>query len=285
MKWLRKCFRLFATTNGSPVQTAATENCGLVDAVRGGWFQNDSNELFRGFPISAEDVVLDVGCGGGGASLFCARRGAHVIFTDSDAAKVETLQVELQSSAARHVEGIVSDSLPLPLPDAHASRIIALEMLEHVERPAEILRELYRVGRPGALYFLSVPAKQSELLQQAVAPATHFQAPNHINIFSGESFSALVSGAGLEIMARHSYGFFWTMWMMLYWTAARAEGRDLRGATHNQLTAPYPSLVDDWSALWHKAIELPGGHTLAATMDKALPKTQIILARKPDTQG
>lgn len=283
MKWLRKWFRFFATTNGSSVQTAATENCGLVDAVRGGWFQNETNELFRGFPISAEDIVLDVGCGGGGASLFCARRGAHVIFTDSDASKVKALRVQLQSSAARQVDGIVSDSLPLPLPDAHASRIIALEMLEHVERPAEILRELYRVGRPGALYFLSVPAKQSELLQQAVAPATHFQTPNHINIFSDESFSELVRSAGLEIMARHSYGFFWTIWMMLYWTAARAEGRDLNGATHNQLVAPYPALADDWSALWHKAIELPDGHTLAATMDKALPKTQIILARKPGT--
>ncbi|UVE17945.1 class I SAM-dependent methyltransferase [Pseudomonas sp. LS44] len=281
MKWLKKYFGSSAPADNSPVHSAATQNCGLVDAVRGGWFQNDSDELYRGFPISADDIVLDVGCGGGGASQFCARRGAHLIFTDSDAAKVEALRIALQHSAARQIEGIVSDSLPLPLADAHASRIIALEMLEHVERPADVLNELYRVGRPGALYFLSVPARESELLQQTVAPASHFQAPNHINVFSAEQFAELVSGAGLEIIERHSYGFFWALWMMFYWTAANAEGRDFTGATHNQLTAPYPSLVNDWSALWHAAIELPGGPALAATMDKTLPKTQIIIARKP----
>lgn len=268
-----------------PRPGATTDDCGLFDAVKGGWFQNQSNELFRGFPISAEDVVLDVGCGGGGAILFCARRGAHVIFTDSDAAKISALREKIAATPARQAEGVVSDSLPLPLGDGIANRIVALEMLEHVPQPEKIVAELFRVGRPGALYLLSVPAQQSELLQQGLAPDGHFRAPNHVNVFAPEAFAQLVTDSGLEIVSRHTYGFFWTLWMMFYWTSRNAEGLPLEGATHDQLAPPYPALADEWAALWHKAIRLPDGDLLRAKLDAALPKSQIILARKPEGPG
>ncbi|MGV8495600.1 class I SAM-dependent methyltransferase, partial [Pseudomonas aeruginosa] len=50
---------------------------GLRDAVLSGWFNQETDELFSGFPISAEDTVLDVGCGDGGNVHFCAMRGAR----------------------------------------------------------------------------------------------------------------------------------------------------------------------------------------------------------------
>ncbi len=280
--WLRKLGRRLVGPDPLPTdERVRSLDCGLVDAVMAGWFQNHSNELFRGFPISPDDVVLDVGCGAGGASLFCARRGAHVIFTDSDAGKIAALEERVRDSGARKVEGWVSDSLPLPVADGQASRIVALEMLEHVEQPGAILRELFRVGQPGALYFLSVPAQVSEELQRPLAPAAHFQAPNHINVFSEAAFAQLVTDAGLVIESRHSYGFYWTLWMMLYWTLARAEGRSFEGATHDQLAPPHHALLDDWATLWHRVIHLPGGDVLREGLDRTLPKTQIILARKP----
>ncbi|WEJ72386.1 class I SAM-dependent methyltransferase [Pseudomonas sp. PSE14] len=262
-----------------------TQRTGLVDAVMGGWFRNDSHELFKGFAIGPEDVVLDVGCGGGGATLFCARQGASVIFTDSEAEKVEALAGKVGETPARAARGIVSDSLPLPLDDATASRIVALEMLEHVEQPGAILSELNRVGQPGALYFLSVPAPQSETLQRGVAPDSHFQPPNHINVFSEADFGALVREAGLEIVSRHAYGFFWTLWMMIYWTTGKADGQSFEGATHDLLAPPYSPLLEEWSQLWLKTISLPGGELLREKLDAALPKTQIILARKPVVPG
>lgn len=278
--WRRRAAGVRAQDVPRPGST--TDNCGLVDAVKAGWFNNERGELFRDFPISPDDIVLDVGCGGGGATLFCARQGAHVIFTDSDASKISALREKVAATPARKAEGWVSDSLPLPVADSLASRVVALEMLEHVERPDEILSELYRVGRPGALYFLSVPAQQSEELQLGFAPDGHFRAPNHINVFSGEAFSRLVTDAGLEIVSRHAYGFFWSLWMMFYWASANAEGHALQGATHDQLTPPYPALADEWAALWHKAIRLPDGDMLRSKLDAVLPKTQIILARKPE---
>jgi ubiquinone/menaquinone biosynthesis C-methylase UbiE len=258
-----------------------SRDCGLVDAVMGGWFQNASDELFRGFPIAADDVVLDLGCGHGGSTLFCARRGAHVIFTDSEAAKVDALREKVRETSARQAEGIVSNSLPLPLADNLASKIIALEVLEHVEQPLAILQELVRVGRPGAQYFISVPDQTSEEAQRAVAPALHFESPNHINVFSREAFAELVENAGLIIETRDYYGFYWTLWMMLFWGTKRAEGQVFSGATHDQIEAPFHPLLNSWATLWHATITLPGGDKIRAALDHALPKCQIILARKP----
>lgn len=285
-KWWQRCATAFGITTELPAQASNTSlidsrDCGLVDAVMGGWFQNASDELFRGFRISADDVVLDLGCGHGGSTLFCARRGAHVIFTDSEAEKIEALRHKVHETPARQAEGIVSNSLPLPLADNLASKVIVLEVLEHVEQPLAILRELVRVGRPGAQYFISVPDQASEELQRAVAPALHFESPNHINVFSREAFAELVESAGLIIETRDYYGFYWTLWMMLFWGTKQAEGHVFTGATHDQLEGPFHPLLNTWATLWYETINLPGGEKIRAALDQALPKTQIILARKP----
>jgi len=284
--WHRRRAALSSLGQKSTEQTSTeviidSRDCGLVDAVMGGWFQNATDELFRGFPIAADDVVLDLGCGHGGSTLFCARRGAHVIFTDSEAAKVEALRGKVRETPGRQFDGIVSNSLPLPLADNLASKIIALEVLEHVEQPLAILQELVRVGRPGAQYFISVPDQASEEAQRIVAPAQHFELPNHINVFSREAFASLVESAGLIIEARDYYGFYWTLWMMLFWSTKQAEGHVFNGATHDQLEGPFHPLLNSWASLWYATISLPGGDKIRAALDQALPKTQIILARKP----
>ena len=149
--WRRLLGAQAAAPVASPPEYVDSRDCGLVDAVQSGWFLNASDELFSGFAISAEDVVLDVGCGAGGASLFSAQRGAHVVFSDEVAEKIEALREKLTRTPARAVEGLVSDSNPLPLADAYATRVIALEVLEHVDDPAAMIPDLVRVGRPGAL--------------------------------------------------------------------------------------------------------------------------------------
>ena len=49
----------------------------------------------------ADDVVLDVGCGDGAAILFCARQGAHIVFSDVDAGKIKNLIAKARYSKAR----------------------------------------------------------------------------------------------------------------------------------------------------------------------------------------
>lgn len=258
-----------------------SRDCGLVDAVQSGWYLGDSNELFRGFPVAAADSVLDVGCGAGGATLFCANRGAQVTFTDVLAEKIEDLRVRVAQTLARKAEGIVSDGIPLPVADESMSRVIAMEVLEHVEDPAAFLRELVRVGQPGALYLLAVPDAVGENIQKAFAPAYYFERPNHIHIFGREEFGTLVTDAGLEIVRRDSFGFFWTFWMFLYWTLANSSGMALEGTAHDAVQPPYPPLLSDWAKLWYQIIKIPEAAPMKQALDQLLPKSQVIIACKP----
>jgi len=136
---------------------------GLVDAEQSGWYLNKTDELFRGFHITADDSVLDVGCGPGHATIFCATRGAHVTFADVVAESIAELETKVRDlGTARGFKGIVSDSDPLLVPDGEATRVVCQEVLEHVSDPDRVLAELVRAGQPGALYLLTVPGEQGE---------------------------------------------------------------------------------------------------------------------------
>lgn len=258
-----------------------SRDCGLVDAVQSGWYLSETNELFKGFAISAVDSVLDVGCGAGGATLFSANRGAHVVFTDVVAEKIESLKARVAQTSARQFEGFVSDSIPLPVADASMSRVISMEVLEHVEDPAAFLRELVRVGQPGALYLLAVPDPVGENIQKDFAPRYYFERPNHIHIFEREEFGRLVTDAGLEIVRRDAFGFFWTFWMFLYWSMAKQAGGEMEGISHDVVHPPYPPILNDWAKLWHQVIKMPEAAPMKQALDQLLPKSQVIIARKP----
>ncbi|WP_434573429.1 class I SAM-dependent methyltransferase [Pseudomonas sp. Z3-6] len=268
----------------SPPPTAAVSprDAGLYDAMLDGWFCSETGELLKGFAITAEDTLLDVGCGEGVATLFAMRQGASVIFTDSEQDKVRDLARQVEAQAAAPFLGLVSNSLPLPLADGCANKIVCMEVLEHIHDPAPFMAELVRMGRPGAQYLLSVPASVGEHLQQGIAPPGYFQAPNHVQIFTAERFAALVEDAGLVIEHRQASGFFWVMGMIFFWASERAAGRDLEGAVRDRIQAPYPPLMERWARLWQDLLAQPDGLAIKQGLDRFMPKSQVIIARKPD---
>ena len=242
---------------------------GLQDAVLSGWFNQQTNELFKGFEIRADDIVLDVGCGDGGNVHFCGMRGAKIIIADIDAAKVEATRQRLGDTPAREVQCVVSDCNPLPLADATATRIVSTEVIEHVDDPAQFLSELVRVGKPGALYLLSVPHPSSEDLQKGIAAPEYFQKPNHIRIISEDQFKQMVSDAGLQVLSHDQYGFYWSLWMMLFWEAKV----DFSNADH--------PLLNHWADTWQAVLSSPRGTQIKQALDAVVAKSQVIIARKP----
>ena len=255
---------------------------GLIDAVRAGWYLQPSDELLQGFQISSQDTVLDVGCGDGMATIFAAQRGASVIFADVSAQAIAALAARVQQTPARQSRGLVTDSSPLPLDDAIATRVIAMEVLEHVEDPQRVMRELARVAAPGALFLLTVPDEASERLLQTVAPASYFSAPNHIRIFSANDFEQLVTDTGLTIVRQHSYSFYWNMAMALFWLSDKETDRPEGAASASFLVPPFPQIMDQWATVWKYVVDHPHGEKLRAHLDKTMPRSRIIIAQKPN---
>lgn len=242
---------------------------GLRDAVLSGWFNQETDEVYTGFKITAEDVMLDVGCGDGGTVHFGGMRGAKIIIADIDAAKVEATRQRLIDTPARDVECHVTDCNPLPIADATATRVVSTEVIEHVDDPAQFLAELVRVGKPGALYLLSVPHPSSEDLQTGIAAPEYFQKPNHVRIISEEQFKTMVSDAGLEVLSHSQYGFYWSIWMLLFWEAKV----DFSNADH--------PMLHHWADTWRLVLDSPRGAQIKQALDAVVAKSQVIIARKP----
>jgi ubiquinone/menaquinone biosynthesis C-methylase UbiE len=255
---------------------------GLVDASESGWYLNDLNEYFRGFPVSADDVVLDVGCGAGAATIFSAQRGAKVIYSDVVGAVVDELTEKLKLlDGTGECLPLVCDSAPLLVEDETATRIVCSEVLEHVDDPAQVMEELVRVGKPGALYLLTVPGEKGEKIQRNFAPSSYFEKPNHIRIFSRDDFETLVEKAGLSIQSYSATGFFKVMWMSIHWAVEAASGGSVdASATHRKILPPFDDSLDRWSALWVKLISTPEGLAFKHQMDELLPKNQVVVAKK-----
>ena len=85
--------------------------------------------------------------------------------------------------------------------------------------PRRFWRKSPASGVPGALYLLTCPDPRSEALQQPIAQPSYFQKPNHVHIIQHDEFARYVQDAGLEILSRHSFGFFWSIWLALFWSS------------------------------------------------------------------
>ncbi|KRW60856.1 class I SAM-dependent methyltransferase [Pseudomonas sp. TTU2014-080ASC] len=249
-----------------PVQQEQLQEC---DTHLSGWFREETGELFEGFPICAEDSILDIGCGGGGYAHFCGSRGAEVIVADIDADKVAAAESLLKSTAARSVIPLVTDANPIPLEDGRVNRVVAMEVLEHVADPAQFMSELVRVAKPGSLFLITVPDTVGENVQKKIAPPVYFEHPNHIRIFERDEFDQLIRDAGLIIERRTEYGFYWSVWWFFFW------------ACKQDLSPPWHPLLNSWTHTWNTLLSLPDGARIKKALDETMPKSQVIVARKP----
>ncbi len=243
-----------------------------LDADRHGLFNLNTGELMPGFAIGGADTVVDVGCGSGAASEFAALCGAEVVAVDIDPEAVRAVARRRKGwRLSRPFHVLQSDANPLPLPDGIATRVICQEVLEHVDDPRRVLGELVRMGRPGALYLLTVPDPASEALLKNIAPEVFWRKPNHVRVFGREEFDNLVTGFGLEIVRRSRGSFFWSMWWSLFWAmdACPAAG------------APGTPVLREWNRTWAALLASPNGARVKQALDDCAPRSQVLIARKP----
>ncbi|RFP60937.1 class I SAM-dependent methyltransferase [Luteimonas weifangensis] len=247
---------------------AGVSAVGLLDARLSGWYREDTGELFRGVPIGADDVVVDVGCGAGVNSVFCVRHGARVIALDRQPRLLREVRRGLAAADARAATALAACAERLPLRDGVATRLVCTELLQHVDDPRQLLAELYRVGGVGALYLLSVPDARQEALQQQALPPDYLEQPGARRVIGRDAFAQLVTDAGLTVLEHTQYGFFWSIW----WALFPACGVELDDPAH--------PVLDHWVATWHALLQTPQGRQLQQRLDRFLPLSQVIVARK-----
>ncbi len=252
---------------------SSANRVGTKDRETRGWCNLETGELALGVSVKPGMQVVDIGCGDGAYIAFCSSQGADVTFIDIQESKVLALEARLKDTARGKIKGIVSPCDPIPLPNDYADLVINTEVLEHLRDPAVVLREIVRIGKPDALYLLTVPDARGENLIKTVAPPIYFEEPNHIQIFTSDDFATLVSNCGLEVI-RHEYlKSFWAIFYLLKWaTAVPFTNEGINDNVH-------PATIY-WTTIWEEMLNHPNGDKVRAVLDQTLPSCQMILARR-----
>lgn len=118
--------------------------------------------------IAAGAVVLDFGCGPGRYTIPVARRvgpSGKVFALDLHPLALRYVEKAARRAGVDNVEGLLSDGLPVPLPDASVDAVLLYDTLHDVGDPARVLHELHRVLRPGGVLSFrdhSLPADRVE---------------------------------------------------------------------------------------------------------------------------
>jgi 2-polyprenyl-6-hydroxyphenyl methylase / 3-demethylubiquinone-9 3-methyltransferase len=137
-----------------------------INPLRLGWLQR--------FTHLGDQVVLDVGCGGGILADSMARQGAKVTGIDlsSKALRIAQLHaLEAQTPNIRYEE-ISAEAMAARQP-ASFDVVTCMEMLEHVPDPASVVRACADLAKPGGWVFFSTLSRNPVAFFQAILGAEY----------------------------------------------------------------------------------------------------------------
>ncbi len=100
--------------------------------------------------LGSELKILDIGCGGGFLTNALALAGHHAVGIDLSLNSLKTAQKQDKTGKARFIQG---NALQLPFLDNSFDVVCAMDLLEHVEQPAQVIAEASRVLKENGLFF------------------------------------------------------------------------------------------------------------------------------------
>ena len=94
--------------------------------------------------------VIDLGCGAGFLTNALARAGHEVTGVDLSEGSLEMAKL---SDPTKSVHYIKADVTQVPLPSHRFDVVCAMDLLEHVNDPKQVIKEAARLLKPGGVFF------------------------------------------------------------------------------------------------------------------------------------
>ena len=128
----------------------------FFDETAAGWDElraelfNDTAAFASLMPLLPRGLsVVDIGTGTGGMLSQLAQIADRVVGVDHSAKMLQHARDKARRLGLAHAEFVKGDIASLPLPDATFDAAFAVLVLHHAPKPADAVREMARVVRPG----------------------------------------------------------------------------------------------------------------------------------------
>lgn len=228
--------------------------------------------------LRAGDRVLDLGCGFGRHAFEAFRRGAEVVACDLSVPELEQVRNLFEAmvlAGEAPPDGMATttcaDARRLPFADASFDRVVASEVMEHIEDDHAALAELARVLRPGGTIAVTVPAWLPERVCWRLSDEYH--APKavggHVRIYRAGALRSKLSAAGLLPTGSHQAHGFHTP----YWWLRCAVGPNRED---NRLVSLYRRALE-----WDIANKPAAARMVERALNPVLGKSLVQYAAKP----
>lgn len=124
-----------------------------IDTIKFYLKHNTVDEMFK------DKVVLDIGCGAGGKTIYYASKGVKEI---TGIEILEKYRNEAENLAMNYnlqdkFKFVQGDASNMPFEDEIFDTIIMNDAMEHVDQPEMVLRECYRVLKKNGKLYLNFP--------------------------------------------------------------------------------------------------------------------------------
>lgn len=154
-------------------------------------------------------LVIDVGCGEGITLEKLGAENPHRVIVGIDA-----LQENVDICRQRGLPARAGDVYRLDFAPSSVDAVLLAEVIEHLERPGEAVREIHRVLKPGGRVIIVYPNdavfRLARLLTLKWEEA--FYDAGHVAQWTPGKMEALLTNCGFSITASRSIPFFfWTL--------------------------------------------------------------------------
>jgi len=152
--------------------------------------------------------VLDVGCGGGSVAKAVKRERPDLVVSGCDVSRSALAAAEASPAG---VDFRLATAERLPFANGELDFVWIFDVLEHVDEPERVLREVARILKPGGGFHIVLPLEgQPGTLYRLVGCGKRWTAKvrhgGHIQIFSAKRFSDMAATCGLPLTrTRWSY--------------------------------------------------------------------------------
>jgi len=147
--------------------------------------------------------ILEIGSGGGEALKALYNKAILYFPLDITAKNLPAIRRKAFNLRTLPLTG---DAFYLPVRDASIDIVICSEVLEHVNEPAAVLKEIRRVLSVGGRAVISVPYKERITYQLCIHCNKLTPTNAHLHSFDKEKIRRLAADAGLTIVHQQTIG-------------------------------------------------------------------------------